>query len=131
MKQSTGNTIVITTCIIITSIVFVISFGKQYIRFNGLEHFNSDGCSLFPDTLGESNYRSCCYTHDQAYYTGGSRNDRAVADKALYRCVANTSSNFIASVMYIGVRIGGSPYLPTSFRWNFSKDYGNFYSADD
>ena len=82
--------------------------------------FVSDGCSLFPD----GNYRDCCVAHDKAYYLGGSRKDRRAADKELYSCVISKgNSKFLASMIFVGVRVGGFSFLPTSFRWGFGRNF--------
>lgn len=82
--------------------------------------FKSDGCSLFPD----GNYRDCCVAHDQAYFIGGSINDRRAADKELYRCVRSKGNGkLLASIIFAGVRIGGVSFLPTPFRWGFGNKF--------
>jgi hypothetical protein len=83
--------------------------------------FESDGCTLFPD----GNYRDCCVAHDRDYYVGGSCRERRKSDNRLYRCVKKKKgwqNKIIAPIMWIGVRIGGVPFLPTPFRWGFGKD---------
>ena len=80
--------------------------------------FKSDGCSLFPDC----NYGDCCVEHDKDYYFGGSSKERWRSDKRLYKCVKSKKgwqNNFIAPVMWLGVRVLGVSFLPTSFRWGF------------
>ncbi len=82
--------------------------------------FKSDGCSLFPD----GDYRNCCVAHDKAYYVGGSWRERRRADNKLYKCVADIKGfqhKIIAPMMWIGVRVGGVPFLPTPFRWGFGR----------
>ena len=82
--------------------------------------FKSDGCSLFPD----GGYRDCCVTHDYAYYNGGSWTKRWQADKKLFKCVAGKKGfehKIIAPLMWLGVRVGGVSWLPTSFRWGFGR----------
>lgn len=82
--------------------------------------FKSDGCSLFPD----GDYRNCCIEHDKAYFFGGSWRERRRADNKLYKCVADIKGfqhKIIAPVMWIGVRVGGVPFLPTPFRWCFGR----------
>lgn len=84
--------------------------------------FQSDGCTLFPD----GDYRNCCVEHDRAYFAGGPIKERRRADNRLYRCVASSggqNKKFIASMMWIGVRVGGVSFLPTPFRWGFGKPY--------
>ena len=97
---------------------------------NELKPFTSDGCSAFPDgTLAQQElWLSCCTHHDRAYWKGGSYNDRVNADLALQQCVANVGEPEIAWLMLAGVRVGGSPWLPTRFRWGYGwpypRDYG-------
>jgi len=97
---------------------------------SGLKPFASDGCSSFPDgTLKERDlWLSCCTAHDYAYWQGGTYDDRLVADKALQQCVAEVGKPDLAVLMLAGVRVGGTPYLPTSYRWGYGwpdpKRYG-------
>ena len=82
--------------------------------------FKSDKCSLFPD----GDYCDCCVEHDKAYFFGGSFKERRHADIKLYKCVRAKKGfhhKIIAPLMYVGVRIGGVSWLPTSFRWGFGK----------
>lgn len=79
----------------------------------------SDGCSMFPDC----NYRECCVEHDKTYFFGGTKKERREADRKLYECVRGKGRGFIAKMMWVGVRIGGVGFLPTSFRWGFGKDW--------
>lgn len=82
--------------------------------------FKSDGCSMFPD----GNYRECCEAHDKAYFFGGSLKERRTADKELYRCVRSKGNGkFLASMIYVGVRVGGVSFLPTPFRWGFGNKF--------
>jgi len=84
--------------------------------------FKSDGCTLFPD----GNYRDCCVEHDKAYYFGGTLKERRTADNQLYDCVKAKNgphSKMVAGIMWVGVRIGAVPFLPTPFRWGFGNKY--------
>ncbi|NHO67515.1 hypothetical protein G8770_18375 [Aestuariicella hydrocarbonica] len=86
-----------------------------------LRPFTSDGCSAFPDGTPDQQqlWLSCCQLHDYAYWKGGAYAEREASDLALRRCVAATGQHYIAELMLNGVRIGGTPYLPTSFRWGY------------
>jgi len=87
---------------------------------NAPADFPSDGCSLFP----EGNYGECCVIHDREYYRGGSFKERRASDKRLYRCVRSKKgwhNEIVAPVMYLGVRVFGVSFLPTSFRWGFGQ----------
>ena len=83
------------------------------------EGYVSDKCSWFPD----GNYGDCCVEHDKAYFFGGTKKERRAADDKLYECVKGKGRGFTAKMMWVGVRIGGVAFLPTSFRWGFGKDW--------
>lgn len=94
-----------------------------------LREFTTDGCSLFPDNAGNVCWADCCVTHDQAYWRGGSAEQRTSADAALRNCVQErTQSPALAEAMYLGTRIGGMPFLPTWFRWAYGWAYGRGYA---
>jgi hypothetical protein len=96
-----------------------------------LAPFTTDGCSNFPD--GTLAYRDlwleCCTEHDRAYWRGGSKQDRERADNHLQSCVAATGEADIARLMLAGVRVGGSPYWPTRFRWGYGWPYSRGYQV--
>lgn len=79
----------------------------------------TDGCSAWPD--GKS--RECCVKHDIVYWCGGRRMDRKKADLELKKCVSQHSGKFTASIMYMGVRMGGVPWLPFRWRWGYGYRY--------
>ncbi len=76
--------------------------------------FTTDGCSRWPD----GTWVSCCVLHDILYWCGGSNSDRKRADQFLSRCVKQ-KAGVMGPLMYIGVRVGGSPWLPTPWRWGY------------
>ena len=86
-----------------------------------LAPFTSDGCSVFPDGTAshQSLWLQCCRAHDYAYWKGGTHDERLAADRALRTCVDAVGEPAIAALMLAGVRIGGTPYLPTRFRWGY------------
>lgn len=94
-----------------------------------IQPFVSDGCSSFPNgTLGQNQlWLSCCTAHDYAYWKGGTVQDRAAADQALEACVAAVGEPQIARLMLAGVRVGGTPYLPTRFRWGYGWPFPRGY----
>jgi hypothetical protein len=77
----------------------------------------SDGCTLIAD----GDIHDCCVAHDQEYFRGGTRKERRDSDKKLYECVCNKGgwNKVFAPFVWLGVRIGGLPFFPTSFRWGF------------
>ena len=96
-----------------------------------LKPFTTDGCSSFPDgTLQQQSlWVDCCIRHDLAYWKGGTYSERLAADEALQSCVTAIGEPEVASVMLAGVRVGGSPWWPTSFRWGYGWPYARGYKA--
>ncbi|MBT3609684.1 MAG: hypothetical protein HN516_05015, partial [Gammaproteobacteria bacterium] len=90
-----------------------------------LAPFSSDGCSLFPEGSGENSdlWLSCCRAHDLSYWRGGTRAERRAADDALEQCVAAKGYPKVAALMSMGVFVGGTPFLPTPFRWGYGWPY--------
>ncbi|MBB2487794.1 hypothetical protein H5407_21365 [Mitsuaria sp. WAJ17] len=101
---------------------------------NTLRPFSTDGCSLYPDraaSIGQD-WCGCCVAHDRAYWRGGSEADRLRADEALRACVLErTDDPARAATMFRGVRIGGSAWWPTPFRWGYGWGYGRYYRSLD
>ncbi len=95
-----------------------------------LKPFTTDGCSLFPEGTyhQQSLWAECCVRHDLAYWQGGTEAQRAAADLALQQCVARVGEPEIAKLMLAGVRLGGSPYFPTSYRWGYGWSYQRGYA---
>lgn len=85
--------------------------------------FTTDGCSAWPD----DGWVDCCVVHDVAYWCGGSAEDRARADELLESCVASVAPR-MAPVMWLGVRMGGVPWMPTPWRWGYGWDYPSGYA---
>lgn len=87
-----------------------------------LNPFSSDGCSLFPDSsaMTSHDWCDCCVQHDITYWRGGTEKQREQADQLLRECVAaKTGNGALATLMYEGVRVGGSPYFHTWYRWGY------------
>ncbi len=91
------------------------------LPFGNLAPFESDGCTFFPDGNDRSStlWLHCCQKHDLLYWVGGSEKARLAADEGLKECVTNVGEFETANFMYEGVRIGGSPFINTSWRWGF------------
>jgi hypothetical protein len=83
--------------------------------------FTTDGCSDFPDGTPRNRqlWRDCCVAHDRAYWRGGAYGERLEADRALRACVAAVGEPAVAQIMLAGVRVGGSPWWPTRYRWGY------------
>jgi hypothetical protein len=99
---------------------------------SSLSPFTSDGCSLFPDRspISTDDWCSCCLEHDVAYWRGGTENQREAADMELRRCIeARTGDAALATLMYRGVRAGGSPYFVNGYRWGYGWGIERTYQA--
>ena len=96
-----------------------------------LQPFTSDGCSAFPEGTPAQKqlWLKCCTVHDFAYWQGGTYAQRERADEALRACVEQVGEPEIALLMLAGVRVGGSPFLPTQFRWGYGWPYPRPYGA--
>ena len=96
-----------------------------------LKPFTTDGCSAFPNgTLNQKSlWIECCIRHDLAYWKGGTYEERLEADQGLKECVSQVGEPEIAQLMLAGVRVGGSPYIPTTYRWGYGWPYPRGYKA--
>jgi len=94
-----------------------------------LRPFTTDGCSLAPNGTSEHKdmWLDCCTKHDYTYWMGGTKAERLKADLDLRNCVAAVGQPKTAKWMLRGVRAGGTPYLPTSFRWGYGWSYFRGY----
>lgn len=79
--------------------------------------FTTDGCSVAPN----ADWAACCVVHDIPYWCGGSEADREAADQFLQQCI-NKHADTIGDLYYVGVVIGGVPWLPTPWRWGYGWD---------
>lgn len=112
--------------LILTIFLLILSLSSSA---ENIEPFTSDGCSAFPDGTFMENelWLSCCTAHDFAYWQGGTYDERLIADKELEHCVAQVGEPQIAALMLAGVRVGGSPYFPTTFRWGYGWPFPRLY----
>ncbi len=115
--------------IFIISLMFTLA-GCQLSSPKTIAPFTTDGCSEFPDGMPAHRdlWLKCCVAHDIKYWAGGSYNDRLDADLELRLCVQSVGEPAIANLMLAGVRVGGSPWWPTKFRWGYGWPYTNGYS---
>ena len=111
-------------------ILVYLSFFLGCRKDSTLSDFKSDGCSLFPDSslITNEDWCVCCYEHDLTYWQGGTKAERLAADEALKRCVlSKTGNKELAEIMFLGVRLGGSPYFYTWYRWGYGWGYDRLY----
>lgn len=101
--------------------VFSLSCAANNNSQSTLVPFSTDGCSLFPNgPIGQPDlWLHCCKAHDLDYWQGGTKAQRLLSDLRLQSCVADTGNKKIAVMMFNGVQLGGSPFLPTPFRWGY------------
>ena len=112
---------------VIALLIVVVMSSSGCASTSELRAFTTDACSLFPegDAKDPQRWAECCTQHDQPYWRGGTAEQRRIADAALRSCVQErTGRNVLASLMYRGVRLGGTPYLPTPFRWGYGWEQG-------
>jgi hypothetical protein len=81
----------------------------------------------------EGNFRvdwtECCTDHDFAYWLGGTNSERSQADIRLKACIAGKSDAVTAEVFFRAVRIGGTAYSVTNYRWGYGWNYLRPYRA--
>lgn len=111
--------------------LFILLLLSNLAYAGDLKPFHSDGCSAFPDGTIEQNklWLACCFDHDLTYWKGGSYEEREKADQVLKTCVEKVGEPEIAQLMLTGVRVGGTPYLPTTFRWGYGWPYPRGYKV--
>lgn len=80
-----------------------------------LQDFSTDHCSMFFD----GTWADCCIAHDIKYWMGGTEEERTNADEELRQCVGEKDLKALGDMMYLGVRLGGSPLWSTSFKWGY------------
>lgn len=89
--------------------------------------FSTDGCTLFPDSFFNlMNWQDVCIEHDIAYWGGGNKMLKYVADKKLLDD-GNKIFPHLGDIMSFVSNIGGKPQLPTPWRWGYGWDFGMIY----
>lgn len=116
---------------VIRACFFLFLLSSATASADELKPFTTDGCSVFPDgsIKHQSLWVNCCIRHDLAYWKGGTYDERLVADQTLQQCVASVGEPEIAQIMLAGVRVGGSPYFPTFYRWGYGWDFPRGYQG--
>lgn len=110
-------------------IICILFFAYNCNAKDIIKPFTTDGCTSFPNgtIIQRELWMHCCTEHDKAYWKGGSYEERVLADKSLKKCVAKVGNTTVAQLMLLGVRVGGTPYLPTKFRWGYGWPYMRGY----
>lgn len=106
-------------------LILICLFAAVSVNASELKPFTTDGCSAFPDGDNKQNAKwiSCCIRHDFAYWKGGTYEQRELADYQLQQCVEDIGEKNISLLMHVGVRLGGSPFFPTWYRWGYGWPY--------
>ncbi len=114
----------------VMGLVFLLA-GNPVRAEDELAPFTTDGCSDFPNGTPQHKdlWLKCCVAHDKKYWMGGTYAERLNADMELRACVQSVGEPAIAGLMLAGVRVGGSPYWPTRFRWGYGWPYTHGYRA--
>ncbi|MEA1938071.1 MAG: FAD-binding oxidoreductase [Pseudomonadota bacterium] len=86
---------------------------------DGTTPFASDGCTLFPD----GDWGECCRAHDFTYWAGGPAEAREEADHVLGQCIIDSGHPIAGRIITQIVRITGTPWLPTYWRWGFGRPW--------
>ncbi|MDP2377806.1 hypothetical protein [Reyranella sp.] len=95
--------------------------------------FTTDGCSGGMTVLWrwlrrrDPPWNALCVDHDRAYWAGGTADMRAAADRTLMAGVVNNGHPAWAFAMWLAVRLGGHPLLPTSWRWGYGYKWPRGY----
>ena len=100
--------------------------------------FASDGCSgglskAWKFVTGHvPPFEMCCFAHDVEYHFGSGAGatahenytDRLYADNQLFKCIWRDGivGKVWSPIIWIGVRIGGGAYWPTTYKWGFGWD---------
>lgn len=75
-------------------------------------------------------WEKACEAHDHKYHPGGTYVDRVNADIGLMKDVLELGYPRLAVLMFVGVRIGGGPYVPRGWRWGYAYKYWRLLGYD-
>lgn len=112
--------------------------GPRAIHLDGRESiallrpFTSDGCSVSPDgipmTKNSEIWVDCCVQHDTAYWIGGRRQQKEIADNTLEKCISQKGYREIGKVYKAFVKHFGGPQSTQTFRWGYGWNQKRSYS---
>lgn len=108
----------------------------KLFNLRGEPKFVTDGCSgymtwLWLTAFGHTPpWNGACVVHDWYYWSGGKpispatrQYTRRQADAYLFDYIRNRGYVVWAWSMWAAVRVGGSQYLPFSWRWRYQENY--------
>ena len=97
---------------------------------NKLNPFESDGCSMVPDSepFTGNDWLNCCTPHDYNYWKGGTEAEKDKTDLEFKACLErNKMGQWLSRIFYYGVMAGGTPAVKTTWRWGYgwenTRDY--------
>ena len=70
-----------------------------------------DYCTYSPDTIGETYIGDLCAVHDVAYWKGGTKKDKKIADVILRKSITKRINWVWGWIYYIGVRFFGAKHF--------------------
>lgn len=98
-------------------------YGVAHSKAQPPRPFHFDGCTLFPDRVFGTSFRTACRAHDIAYWYGGSAVERVDADQRFKGAIAEqgVSGALLQYPMYAAVRLLGNSIVmrPLNANWGF------------
>ena len=87
--------------------------------------FHFDGCTLFPDRIGQTSFLDACLTHDIAYWYSGSTDQRHQADQVFQEDIraSGPAGVWLHWPMYVAVRVFGDTWILRQFDANWGFGY--------
>jgi hypothetical protein len=120
---------------------------ERSLKIRPFNPAKSDGCTFmswpYKQITGKNlPFRDCCISHDEDYWYGGTKQQRRVSDDKLRDCVYKHNRGTVVSkitywlisrIMWIAVRVGGSPKSGLSIRWGFNAPmtFGRIFGGYD
>mgnify|MGYP000347838299 CR=1 FL=1 len=118
---------------LLASIVITLLISPLQKSFaESIQPFSTDGCSAYPDGIPGVDGRAwyhCCLAHDLAYWMGGPKIEKSIADDELNRCVSAESTSWHGKIMEMGVAIGGVPNTIFGWRWGYGFEESRSYQG--
>lgn len=99
-----------------------------------MKPFTTDGCSggmtwCWRAATGKPPpWNGACVEHDYAYWQGGTKRQRAIADGLLMVRMIARGHTMLGLLMWVCVRVGGHPLLPLSWRWGYGHPWPHSYT---
>lgn len=101
-------------------------YGLRHGKETPPKPFVYDGCTFFVDSFITVDMQTACLTHDIAYWYGGTKEERQIADKKLREDVAELGvvGTVLSYPVYLGVRVFGDSWLTRAVNahWGFGTE---------